>query len=89
MKEIYDITLIDGLFEETNAKEIILTMIDKKIEFNEMSSFRNLVTNNNKDLNLEARIQALKLAKQELIHFLKNDNNKKFKISAKIKIEPC
>ena len=48
------------------AKEIILTMIDKKIEFNEMSSFRNLVTNNNKDLNLEARIQALKLAKQEV-----------------------
>ena len=87
MKQVQVVKLIDGVFDASSAKEIILTMIDKKIEFNQLNSFRNQVTHNVKDSKLEARIKDLKSAKQGIIDFLNNENAKNFKISAEINIE--
>lgn len=88
MKNKQIIKLIDGVFDQENAREIILTMIDKKIEFNEMNLFSKLVKENVKDTALEKRTEALKQAKQQIIAYFNPSNLQAFKILAEIQIEP-
>ena len=88
MNSLETIKLIDGVFDKESAKEIILTMIDKKIEFNEMHSFRNLINNNQRDSDIENRIKSLKKAKLGIIEYLNSATLSDVKIDAIIKIQP-
>ena len=83
-----EIKLIDGIFNEENAKEIILTMINKKIEFNEIKGLGNLVKRNEEDNHLEQRIKELKMQRQNIINHFNNNNNESFEIQAVIRINP-
>lgn len=87
MENNHIVQLIDGSFDLKSAKEIILTMIDKKIEYHEMNSFRSLVTSNLNNVSIESKIQDLKQTKQRLIDYLNNAPTGNFKISATINIE--
>jgi hypothetical protein len=87
MKHKQIIKLIDGVFDQENAKEIILTMIDKKIEFNEMNSFSKLVKQNITDSKLERRTKELKHAKQAIIEYFNAIKSAEFKLLAEIQIE--
>jgi hypothetical protein len=81
------ISLINGFFDHEDATEIILSMLDKKIEYHELNSFRNLVKLNLKDLNLEKRIDELKKTKSLFIEFINSNKDKNFKIDSEIMIK--
>ena len=81
-----EIKLIDGIFNEENAKEIILTMINKKIEFNEIKGLGNLVKRNEEDNHLEQRTKELKIQRQNIINHFNKNNNERFEIQAIIRI---
>jgi hypothetical protein len=89
MENNHIVQLIDGNFDLASAKEIILTMIDKKIEYHEMNSFRTLVTSNLNNAHIDSKINDLKLTKQRFIDYLSAAPTEQFKISAAINIEAC
>jgi hypothetical protein len=60
MKKELKLKLIEGIFDQSDTNEIILSMIEKKIQFHEINSFRNFVKHNKKDAKLQKRIDALK-----------------------------
>ena len=87
MKKEHSLTLINGIFDNADTIEIILSLIDKKIKFNEINSFRNLIKSKEQDKNLEKRIEELKKARVsflEYMHFHKKDS---FKIDSIINIK--
>jgi hypothetical protein len=87
MNDELKLSLINGVFEHLDTKEIILSMLDKKIEFHELNSFRNLVKLNKKDLNLEKRINELKKARILFVEFINSNKDKNFKIDSEIMIK--
>lgn len=87
MKNSITIKLIDGIFDQLTAKEIILTMINKKIEFLELNSFSDLVKYNQKDEQLEARIEELKKERLNYLQFIQKNKENQFKIASEINIE--
>jgi len=86
MKKQLKLNLINGLFDASDMTDVILSMIDKKIEFNELTSFRNFVKFNKKDLNLQQRIEDLKQTRTKFLEFAKNNQDAKFKIQSEINI---
>lgn len=87
MKKPLKLKLIDGVFDQLEINDIILSMIDKKIQFHELNSFRNLVKHNKKDEVLLNRIAELKKERQTFIEYINTNINHKFKINSEIKIE--
>jgi hypothetical protein len=87
MKEEFEIKLINGVFDNTDTTEIILSMLNKKIEYHELIHFSKLIKYNEKDLQLENRIEALKKARQSFIEFLSLNKDSVFKIQSDIKID--
>lgn len=87
MKNALKMKLIDGIFELSEMNEIILTMIDKKIQFHELNSFRNLVQHNQKDAKQQDRIEELKKERQLFIEYINSNINENFKINSEIKIQ--
>jgi hypothetical protein len=87
MKNALKMKLIDGIFELSEMNEIILTMIDKKIQFHELNSFRNLVQHNQKDVKQQDRIEELKKERQLFIEYINSNINENFKINSEIKIQ--
>lgn len=82
-----DIKLIEGTFKESEALDIILSMINKKIEFHELNSFSNLVKLNKQDDQLQKRIEVLNEERQNFIKFIELNKNREFKITSEINIE--
>lgn len=87
MKNALKMKLIDGVFELSEMNEIILTMIDKKIQFHELNSFRKLVQHNEKDEKQQDRIEELKKERQLFIEYINSNINENFKINSEIKIQ--
>ena len=87
MKKELTLKLIDGVFDNSDTTDIILSMIDKKIEFNEMYSFRNLVKFNKKDMNLQSRIDELKKARMSFVEYVNLNKNASFKLESEINIK--
>jgi hypothetical protein len=86
MKKEFETSLINGVFDKTDSTDIILSMLNKKIEYHELKSFSNLVKFNEKDFYLEDRIDELKKARQLFIEFINSNEDKSFKIQSEIKI---
>jgi hypothetical protein len=87
MKKELVIALINGVFDSLDATEIVLSMINKKIEYHELNSFSNLIKFNEKDVHLEDRIDALKKDRDLFIAYLNSNKDKTFKIQSDIKVE--
>jgi len=87
MKKELVITLINGVFDSLDATEIVLSMINKKIEYHELNSFSNLIKFNEKDVHLEDRIDALKKDRDLFIAYINSNKDKTFKIQSDIKVE--
>ena len=87
MKKELTLKLIDGVFDKSDTTDIILSMIDKKIEFNEMNSFRNLVKFNKKDMNLQSRIDELKKARMSFVEYINLNKNENFNLESEINIK--
>ncbi|MEI8141914.1 MAG: hypothetical protein WCG90_03500 [Chitinophagia bacterium] len=87
MKNELVIALINGVFDSLDATEIVLSMINKKIEYHELNSFSNLIKFNEKDVHLEDRIDALKKDRDLFIAYINSNKDKTFKIQSDIKVE--
>jgi hypothetical protein len=87
MKNEFETILIDGVFGNTDTTDIILSMLNKKIEYHELKSFSNLIKFNEKDVHLENRIVALKKSRQLLIEFINSNKDSVFKIQSEIKVK--
>lgn len=59
--------LIKGSFDSSEAKEILLNMIDSKINFHKIKSLSSLVRCNQPNKGSEQRIKELKEAKEEIL----------------------
>mgnify|MGYP000455694907 CR=1 FL=1 len=64
MKKEFETSLINGVFDNKDTADILLSMLNKKIEYHELRSFSNLIKFNEKDISMEDRIEELKKARQ-------------------------
>jgi hypothetical protein len=87
MKQEFVTTLINGVFDNKDATDIILSMLNKKIEYHELRSFSNLIKFNEKDICVEDRIEELKNARRLLIEFINSNRVSTFKIQSEIKVK--
>jgi hypothetical protein len=87
MKKELKLKLIEGIFDQSDTNEIILSMIEKKIQFHELNSFRNFVKHNKKDTKLQKRIDALKKERKLFIAFIKSKKNQNYKVHSEISIQ--
>ncbi|MBK0383455.1 hypothetical protein I5M32_10830 [Pedobacter sp. SD-b] len=81
--------LIDGVFNAVDAKEILLTLIDKKIKFHELKSFSNEIKAGSTDGESLERVEELKKTRDHIILFLKDKliDNLSFNIKSFIEME--
>ncbi len=76
--------LIDGIFDSEEAKEILLCLIDSKIQFHNNRIFSHEIrfgTKNNDSVN---RIEELKETKKQILQMIEGGN---FSINSQINIE--
>lgn len=62
--------LIQGSFSPIDAKEILLNMVDTKINFHKIKSLSSLVQCNQPNQESEQRIKELKEAKEQILAFI-------------------
>lgn len=87
IKNEHTLTLIDGVFNKADTVEIILSLIDKKLKFNELNSFRNLIKSKEKDQDIQKRIDELRKARVLFLEYVQLHKNENFKIDSDIKIK--
>lgn len=89
MENKKSIKLIEGEFNVSDAKEILVNLIQSKIQFHEKKEFSSLIRFGLKDSNSVKRIANLKKEMLELREFIQDLNEKKHKliINTTIKIE--
>jgi hypothetical protein len=87
MKKEFETSLINGVFDNKDTADIILSMLNKKIEYHELKSFSNLIKFNENDIHLEERIVALKKARQLFLEYLNSNRNSVFEIQSEIKVK--
>ncbi|RAR70035.1 hypothetical protein [Flavobacterium aciduliphilum] len=66
MEVTQNIKLIDGVFKPNEAKEIIISLLNSKINFHNLEDFSNQIRFNIKHENSKQRIIELQNAKEEL-----------------------
>ncbi|MGK7392502.1 MAG: hypothetical protein ACNS60_19260 [Candidatus Cyclobacteriaceae bacterium M2_1C_046] len=78
--------LITGHFSPSEAKEILLTMVDTKINFHKIKSLSSMIRCNEPDVESEIRIQALKESKKQILEAIQHaaDNNYNLKVESTI-----
>ena len=89
MENKKSIKLIEGEFNVSDAKEILVNLIQSKIQFHEKKEFSSLIRFGLKDSISVKRIANLKKEIVELREFIQDLNEKKHKliINTTIKIE--
>lgn len=81
--------LIKGNFSPDEASEIVHDLFSKKIHFNELKSFSQLVRFGAIDPKLQKRIEELKLSREEAKRILAGagEGGKQLKVTSTIEIE--
>ena len=81
--------LISGEFDNLEAREILLSLIDSKIKFHHVRVFSTEERFGMKDTKSVSRLAELKELREEILRFLKNNEDSDFvyKISSAIAIE--
>ena len=82
MKKEFETSLINGVFDNKDTADIILSMLNKKIEYHELRSFSNLIKFNEKDIYVEDR-----KARQLLIEFINSNRDSAFEIQSELKVK--
>ena len=86
MKEKFK--LIEGVFSVSDAKEILLTLIEEKIKFHELKSFSDEVKLGKKSEDSLIKVADLRATKTKIIAFLSQDKNRpNVSINSSIEIE--
>lgn len=81
-------TLIKGEFTSQEARDILLGMINYKINFHELRNFSSSIQNGTADQKSKTRAQELEETRNQMISFFNGlDENCKLKITSKIIIE--
>jgi hypothetical protein len=80
------LTLIDGIFTSAEMKEVVLTMINNKINFHHLKNLRSLEREGHEDENSSKRLVELHALKAE-INTLNFDANELVKLKSTIEIE--
>jgi hypothetical protein len=80
------LTLIDGIFTSAEMKEVVLTMINNKINFHHLKNLRSLEREGHEDENSSKRLVELHALKVE-INTLNFDANELVKLKSTIEIE--
>jgi hypothetical protein len=84
----HKVKLIDGNFENANAKLILLDLIENKIKHHELKEFSNIIRFGNDREKLSKRVQELIQEKKNLVEWLDSiDKRKTIKIKGIIQLE--
>jgi hypothetical protein len=88
MKKVEQLTLIDGNFNDEEAKEILMNILTTKIHFHEMKDFSSQERFGIQDETAKKRIPALKKEIEKLLQILSEAklHNKKLSIDSIINI---
>lgn len=86
-----NITLINGVYKQEDAKEILMTVFAEKIKFHELKQFSSLVCFGKEDETIKNRVLQLKesMKKIEAIILTAKAENKFIKIQAEVTISFC
>ena len=89
MKKKQGLKLIDGLFDPADARTILLTLINNKIQFHKLESFGITVRSSGDVSTHEKRIKELSKVSEEVkkIMAYASENNLQIKVNSKIEIE--
>jgi hypothetical protein len=84
-----EVCLIDGIFSTEDAKELLLNLLDKKIQFHQMKNFSSKERFGVDDKIATHRIPMLVESKTELERFIAiaKSENKKLKVNSIISLE--
>jgi hypothetical protein len=83
------INLIDGAFTPEEAREIVIDLINKKIQFHSVKSHENWAKNGKVDTFSDIRIKELEQARNSVLELTKSEHSQeiKMKINSFIEIE--
>jgi hypothetical protein len=88
-KSNLSIKLVDGTFTANEAREILLALINKKINFHELKSFQSWEKNHQADLSpFKARISQLEKERKLLQRFIElhEENQTDFEVKGELHI---
>jgi len=86
---VQSINLIEGLFKPSEASDILINMIDKKINFHKLKMIQIFEGNHNDPCEYDhGRIDELRAEKEKLQHIIRQarTSGKKLRIKSEIKI---
>ena len=89
MEETHTFKLIDGIFNESDARNVLLTIVSAKIQFHSLQNFSNTIRFGNAPIQSENRLNELKELDKDLRELFDTAKEKglKFKILSTIKID--
>lgn len=88
MKKVYSVDLINSFFSKEEATELILGLINYKIDLHSNKLFSTQVKYGIEDEESKYRLDRLTLSRDQIKAFLQETEETHFKLSAEIKIEP-
>lgn len=88
MKQLYAIDLVNSYFSKEEATELILGLINYKIDFHSKKNFANQVRFGEEDADTIYRLEKLCASRDQLKAYLETCEDPMFKLSAELKIEP-
>ena len=88
MKKVYSVDLINSFFSKQEATELILGLVNYKIELHSNKLFSTQVKYGVEDEESKYRLDRLTLSRDQIQAFLNETEDTHFKLTAEIKIEP-
>ena len=88
MKKVYSVDLINSFFSKEEATELILGLINYKIDLHSNKLFATQVKYGIEDEESQYRLERLTKSRDQLKAFLSETEHTHFKLTAEIKIEP-
>lgn len=80
--------LINGTFENEDAKEILRNLFEYKINYHKLRNFNSQIRFGQQDAHSIERALELKQSLDQMIEFFTKEKSKAFKITAMVTIEP-
>jgi hypothetical protein len=88
MKQVYSVDLINSFFSKEEATELILGLMNYKIDLHSNNLFATQVKFGIEDEELKYRLDRLTVSRDQLKAYLNDTEDTHFKLTAEIKIEP-
>lgn len=84
-----EVKFITGEFSQEDARELLLNIISKKIQFHSVDSLSLWEKNATEDASAKKRLEELQISRSEVLQLLTSQNTqgKKIKINSTIEIE--